>query len=337
MLQIIISIDYEIFGQGAGNVSDHMINPVKKLSRIAGRYNVPFSLMFEAVEFMKFEEFARDIRKDLEFSPHELIKEQIIECARKGHDIQLHIHPQWIDALYKRKKWEIPNPSRVVEDMDEKSIYKMISSAKQKIENIITPINPNYICNTARFTGYNWSEAHKKTHKILKQLGIKAHSLADYCPIENKIGYWELVKGLELFEIPIYSIVMPKYKMFTWRKLFSAAYMQSMVRTNRITKKIKDEVISKKYSILEGLFKDVYTQKWDLCKQSSGEMLKFLELAFKRFDYKKESIPLVMIGHSKDFLFPSDFDKFLETVTRRYIPTGDVKFTTFQDFVKWHL
>ena len=66
-------------------------------------------------------------------------------------------------------------------------------------------------------------------------------------------------------------------------------------------------------------------------------MLMFLENALERYDYENNEVPLVMVGHSNIFFNKREFKKFLKTVSEKYLPSGKVKFSTFQEFVENNL
>ena len=54
--------------------------------------------------------------------------------------------------------------------------------------------------------------------------------------------------------------------------------------------------------------------------------------------YKRNNeVPLVMLGHSNIFFNKRGFEKFLKTVNEKYLPTGKVRFSTFQEFVENNL
>jgi len=336
MLNIIISLDYELFGPGSGDIKKHIIGPTNKILDICEDNDVPLTIMFEACEYMKFEEFDTELRKHLGYSPAELIKEQIGRAAKRGHDVQLHIHPQWVDAAYKDRQWAIKQYPRLINDLSQDRIYETLRKGKEKLINILENINPDYKCNTIRFTGYDWIEAPPETFNALERLEIKAHSLADYCADENRKGYWPLTIDNKVFEIPIHSIRLPKYKIFSILRILTALYVCFLAGKTKadFRKKAADLTFKSKYPFLVSFFKDTYKQKWDFCKQTASEMLFFLESALEKYDHKNYEIPLVMIGHSNIFFSAREFEKFLKITKEKYVSSGILRFSIFQEFVR---
>lgn len=334
-VKIIMSLDYEIFGEGSGDIAKHMISPADRILKICDKFGVPMTIMFEICEYMKFKEFDAQLTEDLGYSPSTLIREQVRAAFKRGHDVQLHMHPQWIGAMYKNKKWILDGLGSDISRYPEDIIGKIVKDGTDELTGLLKDIDGNYKCNTVRFTGYHWLEAPRKTHDILKKNGIKAHSLADHCPEDNRKGYWALADN-SLFEIPIHSVVIPKYKALSPRRISLLLQMYRITRDldGEIRKKVFNMTSGTGKNVLTSLIRETYSQKWDFCKQSANEMLAFLEEGFHRFDHKKHNVPLVMIGHSKDFLNDKEFAKFLRVVTEKYLVAGNIGFSTFRDFVE---
>ena len=51
MKNIILTLDYELYGNGSGNVFRHIIEPTEKILSIAERYNVKITIFFEVIEY----------------------------------------------------------------------------------------------------------------------------------------------------------------------------------------------------------------------------------------------------------------------------------------------
>ena len=63
-------------------------------------------------------------------------------------------------------------------------------------------------------------------------------------------------------------------------------------------------------------------------------MLAFLDYAVKKYNHQDCEVPLVMIGHTKDFFNERNFEQFLELATKKYVDKGIARFSTFPEFVK---
>lgn len=337
MIFIILTLDYEIFGNGAGDVLRHVVKPTDRILSILEQYNVPLTIMFEVGEYLKFQEYDAQIRKDKGYSYAEAMYKQVIKAYQKGHDVQLHIHPQWFQASYKNGKWIMDNPDVCISEFSANEIDKIISTSKKCLENILKPIDSVYSCKVLRLTNLNWSEAPRCVFASMAKNNLYVHSLAvSTNPKNTKKGYWYLDKNYPIIEIPIHALKMPIYKYVNRYRIITALY-RSLIskflwRNSKTRKKYKNIKKTQKRQSIKNIFKkifDFYPAKWDFCKQSSEEMIYFLLKAMEIYDWQNYDIPLVMIGHSKDFFNDRNLALFLEKVKE----LNNVKFTTFNNFI----
>ena len=56
MAKFLLTLDYELFGNGSGDVFKHIIDPTYKLLALADKYNVKFTFFFEVIEYWKLKE-----------------------------------------------------------------------------------------------------------------------------------------------------------------------------------------------------------------------------------------------------------------------------------------
>lgn len=107
MISLIITIDYEIFGDGSGDVKKHIISPANQLLDICDKYGAKLTLMFEVAEYWAFKELEERGALNLDYYPSQLMAEQAANAIERGHDVQLHLHPQWLGAKYENGSWVV--------------------------------------------------------------------------------------------------------------------------------------------------------------------------------------------------------------------------------------
>ncbi len=319
MINIIITVDYEIFGNGRGDVRRHIINPMNNLLNIAKRYSVPLTIMFEVYEYLAYEKFEEEFKKKLRYSPAREIKSQIISAYDEGHDVQLHIHPQFVDMEYKNGNFILKYPTFSIGDFQQRKIYEILRRGKDIIREMIN-IDPVVI----RLSNMPWDEPPENTLKPMVDLHFKAHSLALSENSKNThCGFWK-TNNTNIFEIPIYTIPVSFWEYFTIRRLFIMGYLYAHDLSN----------IKRRSNFQpKNMNHKRYLAKWDFSKLNAQQMIHFLDLALKKYNYKDLEIPLVMIGHTKDFFNKRNFGMFLETVEKKYVSRDIVQFTTFRDFL----
>jgi hypothetical protein len=102
---VVITVDYEIFGNGTGDVRQHVTEPAERMARVCEEYQAPLTVFFEAEEYAAFRRYSKNLRKNLGYDPARLMRDQAVDLCRRGHDLQLHLHPQWHGALYQDRQW----------------------------------------------------------------------------------------------------------------------------------------------------------------------------------------------------------------------------------------
>jgi hypothetical protein len=71
--------------------------------------------------------------------------EQVRDALRKGHDIQLHLHPQWLNADYENGHWH-PRGDWSILNYERDAAHTMLAGGKQYLENLLQPIDSGYRC-----------------------------------------------------------------------------------------------------------------------------------------------------------------------------------------------
>jgi hypothetical protein len=88
---VILTFDYEVFlGQQTGTIDNCVLKPTKQLLKILKQNNAKAIFFVDAswLLFLK-ENFPADLK---------LVAEQLIDIIKTGSTVELHLHPQWIDA-----------------------------------------------------------------------------------------------------------------------------------------------------------------------------------------------------------------------------------------------
>ncbi|MCB0457960.1 MAG: hypothetical protein R2776_08985 [Flavobacteriaceae bacterium] len=102
-MNILITLDYELFYDKKPSLEEQIINPTKELLKIADPLNIKL-VLFVDVGYLKCLEKFKGEYPELENDYH-LITSQLRELCEKGHEAQLHIHPHWEDTYFNGKEW----------------------------------------------------------------------------------------------------------------------------------------------------------------------------------------------------------------------------------------
>src|SRR6188508_1219715 len=98
MIECIFTLDYEIYGDGQGDLRGLVYEPAERLRALFSRRGLRFVNFVEVAEFEKIDEARSDPAIDL-------VKRQIRELHVDGFETGLHLHPQWCNAHYDEGKW----------------------------------------------------------------------------------------------------------------------------------------------------------------------------------------------------------------------------------------
>lgn len=103
-MKILLTLDYELYnGKYGGSVRKCLIEPMEKLIPILDTYNAKITLFVDACFLLRLLD-CKESMPDLE-NDWKMIVSQLNQLSSQGHDIQLHLHPQWLDATYENGLW----------------------------------------------------------------------------------------------------------------------------------------------------------------------------------------------------------------------------------------
>jgi hypothetical protein len=354
LIHLVLSLDYEVFGNGAGDVMRDVVHPTSRLLDICERHGAKMTVMFEVGEYWAFERHDDQLRQDLGYSPCGAMKTQVIEAMERGHDVQLHLHPQWIGATYDKGAWQLQNRYWRLADLPDglgskdqtTSITGALCTGKRTLENMIRPVKAGYECVCFRAGGF-YAQPSRDIIIAMKRVGLKADSSVvrgyrttvpfevDYSHVETIQAVWwttdtELVvegkPGENILELPVSSQMEPYWNSFKPAKLRAALRRRQIERASNKghTNGRGVSSIPSPGAVLKKMLTK-HASTFDFCKLSCQNMLERI----RGFDDHHQQ-PVVMIGHSKDFVNDRHFDGFLAAVAR----SGTVRFASMSEYVQ---
>ena len=160
MKTFILTIDYELFlGTRTGAVRECMIEPTDRLSDILEKNNSKMTIFWDILHYYRLLQL--EVKYSKLGEDRKLIENQIISLVEKGHDVQMHLHPHWINAKYENEKWvftydrfRLHNLSKKNNINDVNTIFGCVSISKKLMENTIRKVRPSYNVTSFRAGGY---------------------------------------------------------------------------------------------------------------------------------------------------------------------------------------
>ena len=329
--QLVLTLDYEIFGNGTGDVRRRMVDPSERMARICGKFGMPLTVFFEAEEFLAFEEERDELIHAWGYDPAAEIRAQAISLIQQGHDLQLHLHPEWVGSRFEGGRWSLRSEQATVDSLFEtqEDISKYIRERKAVIDEFHEAAG-----SARRVTAYRagafCAQPGVKLLWALAENGIVIDSSAvkgmvrkdeyvhlDFTGAPAGRRHWRVsgdvavedAAGL-VTEIPIYSRMGRRIQQLTLRRLMTKF-------SNNIPKDKQLEMVSQlnmgrtPASVLRFLAQR-FPVKLDFHNMSSGQMLRWLRSMPPAPEGDLDVI--VLIGHSKEHRDDAEFERFLEGV-----------------------
>ncbi len=99
MIYGLVTVDYEDYLKEIDKVNapKNVINPTKNIMTFFESFDVPVTFFCNVPEYMAYRDNGHE-----HFS---LYEKQIKDIVNRGHDIQLHFHPEWLSYEWDGNKW----------------------------------------------------------------------------------------------------------------------------------------------------------------------------------------------------------------------------------------
>lgn len=168
-MKTIITFDYELFlGPYPGSVEKCLIEPTERYLNLARLLNIKYVFFVDVLFLLKLKELTV-LYNNLE-STYLSIVMQLKQAALEGHDLQLHLHPQWYYSNYNHDGWQMDFTHYALIDCPVHDVEVMISSGCKLIEEICG-VRPN----AYRAGGYSFPNS-QTILDIFEKEGIKYDS-----------------------------------------------------------------------------------------------------------------------------------------------------------------
>lgn len=142
-IHLALTHDWELRGDGSGNIEEIQFAPLRRLLGIYEQAGVRSTFLPDVMQQLRFRGLSGE---HPELQPladdwDELVRQTL----RKGHDVQLHLHPQWLNGEYENGRWRLPGEWAIVK-YDEPTARSMLAQAKQYLEQLLRPLSADYRC-----------------------------------------------------------------------------------------------------------------------------------------------------------------------------------------------
>ncbi|MBU0728529.1 MAG: hypothetical protein KKE17_04305 [Proteobacteria bacterium] len=317
MIDCVFTIDYEIYGNGEGSLRELVYEPAERLVAIFDKWDARFVSFVEVAEFEMIEAAGSD--PDIH-----LVKQQIRKFHETGFELGLHLHPQWYNARHEKGKWVLDYQEYNLCTLSPDRISQIVQRSMDYLRKVIG--DSEFI--PISFRAGNWLfQPTQAAATVLADQGIKVdssvfkggvqhkHSL-DYRRALKNGYYWNFSDDVNiastdgmLLELPIYTQMVPIWKMFTAKRVgMQRKSSSSSQATKGRMGRIRD------------LLRLQYPLKFDFCRMTLDELISMVDREYKKDqDDPSTYRPLVAIGHTKDLVDFVAVDAFLSYLRQKKI------------------
>ena len=321
---IIFSYDYELFfGKKSGTVLETLIKPTNLLLDGMDKYGFKgnFFVDWQMLKYLKQEGSKRTL------SDYNLIVSQLREIIKRGHRIELHIHPHWVDAKYNGDgTWDFSNYYHYsLNSFSQEEILEMFLEGKSLLTSIARTVDPHYdIC---AFRAGGWAvQPFDKLKQAYLATGLKIDSSVAYAAYYKcKYYYYDFRKSF-LKKMDFYNFnddVLKNEKNGLFTEVPISVYKRSIWL--KIIDKIYRMYSKKSYSVTDGTHK-----RDDL---PPAEKNKYSMVSMSRISPLTAFISTLICGHRVITLIdhPKDYSPSVQQCFRLF----SKKYTslTYKEFV----
>ena len=343
---LILTLDYELYGDGSGDIYKHIVEPTERILSICNKHNVKITIFVECLEILKMKELNKNNELKQATASIGDIERQLQSACKMGHDVQLHLHPQWVDAKFSNESgWTLNEKyysvCNLIEGIGEERTKEIVGNCKKYLEELLQQVDSSYKCNAFRAGGYCITPS-EKIVKILTELDFKIDSSVlpgdckggphgydftnspkeYYWYIENYNVIMKSQNETGMIELPLATKRMVRlFKYDVKRILVNMRQKKHAIR--RITANTSSNSILKKILY----FASYEYVNWDYCLFTIAKMKKYYNM------YATDAIavgqrPIVLVGHSKEFVYDKSLKKLFQLGK-----DGNSRFLTVNQFL----
>ena len=143
MIYLALTHDWELRGDGSGDIEEIQFAPLRRLLEIYAKFGARTTILPDLMQQIRFRRLEAE---HSELKPlADAWDEQVREAFRQGHDIQLHIHPQWLNGQYENGRWQLDGSWSIL-NYERDIAFAMLADGKEYLENLLQPIDSAYRC-----------------------------------------------------------------------------------------------------------------------------------------------------------------------------------------------
>lgn len=135
-MKILLTLDYELFlGEQTGTVERCLVQPMRNLLKQIEGMDVHFTIFVDAAYLYRLNELSG--KYPALAADYETLTAELQALAKSGHDIQLHIHPQWYYSSFDGKNWILDQKHYKLVDVPTNQMAEWFRESKDLLDGIV--------------------------------------------------------------------------------------------------------------------------------------------------------------------------------------------------------
>src|SRR5260221_6707416 len=202
-IYLALTHDWELRGDGSGDIEQIQFAPLRRLLEIYAKFGARVTILPDLMQQIKFRELEA---RHPELKPMaDSWDDHVREAFRQGHDIQLHLHPQWLRGKHENSSWEL-NGDWSILNYNEFQVSGMLATGRMYLENLLRPIDSSYRVQAFR-AGALVVAPSNHLFKLLAELGIELDVSIAGCVFVNDQHLQLDYRNCEEAFLPFYPVM----------------------------------------------------------------------------------------------------------------------------------
>lgn len=323
MIECVFTLDYELYGNGTGALQTLVYEPAQRLADVFLRRGARFVVFVEAAELEKIDECRSDDGIDS-------VKRQVKEFSQEGFEIGLHLHPQWCNAYYDNAKWFLDISEYNICTLPQARIAQVVERAISYLRGLLdepdfTPLSfraGNWLFQPTEAAAAVLADCGIKLDSSVFKGGLQHNNTLDYRQSMKNGYYWPFRRDVNepdpagpCFELPIYTEMVPSWRLLTAKRLGSGNTYGNAGRS-----------IRQRANRMRDFMRFRYPLKLDFSRMALKELTSMMGRIIQH-DQRQPVLfrPIVAIGHTKDMPDPGVVDGFLS-----FLSDSGIAVSTFE-------
>lgn len=136
MMDTLITLDYELFlNDKVGTIDKCLIEPMEQLNKVCLIHDIKVTIFVDAAYIYRLKQLSEK-SKDARNEYNKVIN-HVKSLSQFGHDIELHIHPQWFYSNFDNKIWNLDWEHYKLSDMSFDEVIPRFNECVHLLEEIV--------------------------------------------------------------------------------------------------------------------------------------------------------------------------------------------------------